>query len=153
MTRVTDLERIVELTKASQPERFDDVAREVNTLALRLLGEARTRNIVSAETAVANRRRPGGYTFNAFTPDDYHGTAFSFASVRIGDHAHIEVESGRAIGTPPGGAHAELRTSRAGKLILRWHEWLELRAILDADPRVRIAEVEHPTPGQVERYA
>lgn len=111
-----------------------------------------TRNEVAPEQAAINRTTPGGrYTFNAFTPEDYAGVAFVFAVIRLGDHAHVEVESGRAIPQPERGS-PRYSTGVAGRLCLRWHEWEKLRAILDAHPEFRIAEVEQPTDGQVERY-
>lgn len=117
-----------------------------------------TRNLVEPEIAEYNRTgRPGGYTFNAMTPDDYEGDVLVFGCVRIGDHAHIEVESGRSIPnphrTPASLASPILHRGVAGKLILRWHEWELLRGILDTDPRVRIAEVENPTVKMAEKYA
>lgn len=108
-----------------------------------------TRNEVTPETAEQNRRG-GGYTFNAFPPDSYEGTILTFAVLRIGDHAHVEVESGHwRSGGPSRPSHS---TGGAGKLILRWREWEHLRAVLDAGSPYRIAEVESPTSAQIVRY-
>jgi hypothetical protein len=109
-----------------------------------------TRNLVSPEQAEANRGVPGAYTFNAYPPDDYDGIAFTLAVLRLGDHAHIEVNSGRAVPQPDG--QQRLPRSRAGRLILRWHEWEVLRAILGTHDCIRIAEVERPTQEQLEYH-
>lgn len=112
------------------------------------------KNVVEPEVAELNRRGEGlgRYTYNAFPPEDYSGVLLVFAAIRLGDHAHIEVESGRQ--TPqPHSIHPATNTGRAGKLILRWHEWEKLREILDAAECTRIAEVERPTPGMAARYA
>jgi len=112
-----------------------------------------TRNLVSAETAERNRNgdRPGGYTFNAPTPDTYEGRIVLYSVVRLGDHAHITVETGRQHANgeerPP-----DIHRSEAGRLVLRWEDWLHLRPALDAIPWVWIAEVEQPTTRQLERY-
>lgn len=103
-----------------------------------------TRNLVKPETAEENRvGRPGGYTFNTLPPDDYGGVVLVVAVVRLGDHAHLDVSSGRAV---PGSPH--LLRGGAGRLILRWHEWELLRSILEPHECVRIAEVENPTEEQ-----
>jgi hypothetical protein len=114
-----------------------------------------SRNIVHPETAERNRTvgLPGGYTFNSYTPDDYEGITLSFGCVRIGDHAHILVESGRVLRIVAGDSCPTARTGGAGKLVLRWHEWLVLREVLDADPRIRIAEIEKPTTKMAARHA
>lgn len=112
-----------------------------------------TRNVVDEETAQHNRTSPhrDGYTFNAFPPVDYEGTAFTFAVLRIGDHAHIKVGSGRHVPPHPGQGRnwGQVHDGHAGRMILRWNEWLVMRETLDADPRYRIAEVENPSDGQI----
>ncbi len=109
-----------------------------------------TRNVVEPEQAERNRTEGiGGYTFNAFPPDDYEGLLLVVACVRLGDHAHLEVSSGRAGGAP--GRPTTLHYGLAGRLILRWPEWLKFRELLDTAPWVRIAEVERPTKGQLDR--
>jgi hypothetical protein len=110
-----------------------------------------TRNLISDKQTEANREFPGALTFNAFPPDDYDGVAFTVAAVRLGDHAHIEVESGRAIPQSIDGP-PHLTRGLAGRLIFRWHEWQVLRAVLDQHECFRIAEVERPTQGQLEHY-
>lgn len=114
------------------------------------------RNLVSEETAERNRTIgiPGGATFNTFPPGDYEGVGFTFAAIRLGDHAHIEVESGRIVkGYDDDVYNARYRMGTAGKLVLRWHEWELLREILEPHENVRIGEVEKPTQGQAKRYA
>lgn len=106
-----------------------------------------TRNEVSTDTAERNRTLPGGWhTFNAFPPDGYSGIMFVFAALRLGDHAHVEVQSGRWLHGPSGGT---CNTGIAGRLILRWPEWIAMRDILDATTPWRIAEVENPTDKQL----
>jgi hypothetical protein len=111
-----------------------------------------TRNIVPDETAERNRANGlSGYTFNALVPVDYAGPALTFEAVRIGDHAHVHVSSGRAVPHP--WPKDRITRGFAGKLVLAWPDWLLLREILDTDPRARIAEVEYPSPGVARRYA
>jgi hypothetical protein len=110
-----------------------------------------TRNVVSDEDAERGRTH-GGYTFNAFPPDDYEGLLLVVACVRLGDHAHLDVSSGRAGGAKIGWRPTTLHYGRAGRLILRWPEWLKLRELLDSAPWVRIAEVERPTDEQLREY-
>lgn len=110
-----------------------------------------TRNEVPAEDAQRNREgRAGGYTFNAFPPDDYMGILLVVACVRVGDHAHLDISSGRQNPALGLGRQPTLHASGAGQLCLRWPEWLKLRELLDSAPWVRIAEVENPTRGQIE---
>lgn len=109
-----------------------------------------SRNLVNELTAEANREVYGGLTFNAFPPEDYSGIIFVYAAIRLGDHAHVEIQSGRwlagtlANGTPNVGL--------AGRIVLRWHEWLHMRDELDRLTPHRIAEVEKPTQEQMDRY-
>lgn len=115
--------------------------------------DAETRNIVDPENAENNRTDgAGGYAFNAPILRGYEGHAIVFACVRLGDHAHIHVESGRAIVGGRETLDAQVRMGWAGKLTLRWPEWLLLCEIFDGDPRVWIAEVERPTKGMLDRY-
>ncbi len=124
---------------------------------------AGTRNLVAEETADLNRRgaglrEDGGFTFNAPLAADYTGPAFTVAAVRLGDHAHVVVESGQAVASPEGRfgrirVQPYLRVAKAGKLILRWHEWIILRDFLASDERFHVVEVERPTQGMIERYA
>jgi hypothetical protein len=112
-----------------------------------------TRNRVAPETAARNREQgEGAYTFHAPISDDYEGIAFTVAALRIGDHAHLDVDSGRAVNS---GQPLAPRVTRghAGRLILRWHEWEVFREILDAAECVHIAEVERPTLGQIRHHA
>lgn len=114
-----------------------------------------SRSLVTPGTADHNRRRdpggppPGGCTFNAFPPEGYEGPILTFAAVRLGDHAHIEVRSGRWHINGPESARGI--TGQAGKLVLRWHEWAHLRDALDAGSVYRIAEVENPNAEQLAR--
>lgn len=107
-----------------------------------------TRNLIAAETAERGRK-VGGYTFNAFPPEDYEGFVMVFAAVRLGDHAHVEIQSGRIT------LHQERQTYNlgvAGRICLQWHQWVKWRDELDATTVHRIAEVERPTQGQLDRY-
>ncbi len=110
-----------------------------------------TRNLVSPEQAAENRER-GGLTFNAMPPDGYIGVAFVFATIRLGDHAHVEVQSGRWHASKLSTREGMCSTGLAGRLVLRWHEWVALRDQLDQSTPHRIAEVEKPTRGQLDRY-
>jgi hypothetical protein len=116
------------------------------------------RNEISAARGEANRQRPGAYTFNAFPPDDYEGLLLVVHAVRVGDHAHVKVESGRQVAKPKGGDGLSLggrptvHYGYAGKLVLRWSEWIKLRDDLELLEWTRIAEVECPTPEQARRY-
>ena len=116
--------------------------------------EQHARNLVSAHQAEINREI-GGLTFNAMPPDDYDGLMMVFAAVRLGDHAHVEVQSGRWLGTGPshvGKNEGTALVGLAGRIILRWHEWTAWRDLMEATTPYRIAEVEKPTKGQLERY-
>ena len=113
-----------------------------------------TRNLVDPIDWQRNRTEyRGRFTFNAPVEDGYEGISFTVAAIRLGDHAHIEITSGRhvyqyhAITTERG------IQGRAGKLILKWNEWEVLRAILEPHENIHIAEVENPTLGQINRYA
>lgn len=111
-----------------------------------------TRNLVSPETAEQNRSDPPGrYTFHAPIEEGYEGLAFTVAVVRIGDHAHVEIESGRAV--PRLGEPSRVSRGRAGRLRLRWEEWIVLRDHLEEARFVHIAEVENPTIGQIRNHA
>ena len=112
-----------------------------------------TRNIIASLEEFDGPKRPAGaYSFNATIPDDYSGDALVFEAVRVGDHAHVHVSSGSAHPDPRHNEGAYVHRGIAGKLTLRWREWLLLREILDADSRVRIVEVECPTDGMARRY-
>jgi hypothetical protein len=106
-----------------------------------------TRNVVSDEQAEINRYR-GGYTFNAFPPDDYEGLVWVYGALRIGDHAHLVVHTGRQ--HIQRNDEPRISYGGAGHLIVKWPEWLLMRDALDAVPFVRIAEVERPTVEQIE---
>lgn len=112
------------------------------------------RNLVAPDTAQQNRKT-GGLTFNAMPPDDYDGLMMIFAAVRLGDHAHVEVRSGRWLGTGPsrrGGSLGSAMTGLAGRIVLRWHEWVAWRDIMDATTPYRIVDVERPTRAMLDRY-
>jgi len=111
---------------------------------------AQSRNLVASETAERNRSEgQGGYTFNALIPDDYEGSVLIVAALRLGDHAHVEISSGRATRQPYSIKKHRLNYGKAGNIILRWHEWELLRSILESHDCVRIAEVERPSVGQL----
>lgn len=109
-----------------------------------------SRNVIIPEVAEANRSgSPGAYTFHAPIPDDYFGISLTVACVRLGDHAHIDVDSGRH--NPRISEYSEPRESRgyAGRLVLRWGEWLKFREVLEAAEWIHVVEVENPTHGQL----
>lgn len=110
------------------------------------------RNIVEPEDAERNRAE-GGYTFHAPLDCPAGSPALTVAAVRVGDHAHVHVESGTARTRRPRENEFMAATRGfAGKLVLRWPEWLIFRDLLAADGRCHVVEVERPTPGQAERY-
>jgi hypothetical protein len=114
----------------------------------RVVGESR--NLIVEEIAERNRTEgEGGYTFNAYPPDDYEGFVLVVACIRLGDHAHVEIESGRQV--IPRDGRPQIGRSRAGRLIFPWREWLLIRPLLEMVPWTRIAEVERPTQGQALR--
>lgn len=122
-----------------------------------------TRNLVSDEQAEANRtvRLPGAYTFNAYPPKDYTGFVLCVATLRLGDHAHLDIDTGRQTSPPihgdDDGPWADDRTnvsrSHAGRLVMRWDAWLKIREMLELVPWTRIAEVEKPNKGQLDYHA
>lgn len=117
-----------------------------------------SRNVVAADVAERNRTvgLPGGYTFHAVIPTDRVGkNGLTFAAVRVGEHAHVEVLSGRIRRRGPDidaiYDFVEPSYGHAGWLILRWPEWIVLRDALDTGtPDVRLVEVEKPTSGQAQ---
>lgn len=114
-----------------------------------------TRNLVPEENAENNRseRYPkGGYTFNAFPPEEYEGRIFVVAVMRLGDHAHVEFHTGRQVPVPSNVRRPTLHYGRAGMLVMQWADWLVLREVYDADERFRIAEVENPTDKQLDYH-
>lgn len=93
-----------------------------------------TRNTISPD------RVPGSHTFLAPVTTDVIGEiAFSVQSAKLGDHAHIHIWSGRAVAGQYG---PEVHGGKAGKLVLRWDEWLVLRELLDSSPRFQIREAD-----------
>lgn len=113
-----------------------------------------TRNLVEADQAAVNRDR-GGYTFNAFPPDGYVGPIMVFAAIRLGDHAHIEIQSGRW------NDHQDLQRSSgtgnpsvglAGRIVMAWWQWEAWRDLMDTTTPYRIVEVERPSQGMLDRY-
>lgn len=116
-----------------------------------------TRNVITAEDLdgrerAGDRNMPGSQTFATPPPDDYEGRVVCFEVLRLGDHAHITVSTGRQ--------HAKGASSRptfhrgeAGKLVFGWEDWLHFRAMLDAGPEwVWVAEVQNPTRGMLDKY-
>lgn len=116
-----------------------------------------TRNVITQEDLeererAGDRQMPGAWTFATPPPDDYEGRVVCFEVVRLGDHAHIGISTGRQ--------HASGKASRptfhrgtAGRIIVAWEDWLHWRAALDAGPEwMWVAEVENPTPAQLDRY-
>lgn len=119
-----------------------------------------SRNVITAdvleERAIAIGDRdpvPGLKTFDTPPPDEYEGRMVVLEVLRLGDHAHITVCTGRQHARRGSGRPAYHR-GEAGKLVMAWTDWLHWRAALDDGPEwTWIAEVEVPTPGQIERYA
>lgn len=113
-----------------------------------------SRNIVSDETAERNRSEGrSGYTFNARPEADYEGRIVLAEAIRLGDHAHVTISSGRQTPMPASSRETTFNYGTAGRLILAWDDWLVLREILAADPRTIVSEVENPTPEMLVRYA
>jgi hypothetical protein len=110
-----------------------------------------SRNIVAPETAERNRNEGDGYTFHAPLADDFEGVAFTVAALRIGDHAHLDCESGRAVNSRQSSSPRVTRGG-AGRLVLRWHEWEVLREIFAKADCIHVAEVERPTVGQMKYH-
>ena len=105
-----------------------------------------TRNTISEEGAEFARTSPLGFqTFKALIPDDYDGIALTVQCVRLGDHAHVVIDSGRHNSGP---SHSVSR-GYAGRLVLRWNEWLLLRGLFDSVPWAQLFEVENPTHAQL----
>lgn len=94
----------------------------------------------------------GGRTFCAPPPLDYEGRVVCLEAIRVADHAHIEVSTGRQHANGPG-RDPTYHKGVAGRLVFAWGDWVHLRDALDAIPWVWLAEVEEPTPAQVDRYA
>ena len=111
------------------------------------------RNLITVEVAERNRSGlPGGYTFNAYPPSGFDGRVLVFACVRLGDHAHVEVYSGRSIPSASDYEGDHCWKGYAGHLVLRWPEWLLLREMSMMVAFTRVAEIENPTTEQVEWY-
>jgi len=109
-----------------------------------------TRNLIKPETAEHNRERPGAWTFNAEIADDYDGLCFVVAALRLGEHAHLDCYSGHQVAKVEGALRPTRHLGKAGKLILRWDEWLLLRDILDGPHPVLVREVENPSQGNLD---
>jgi len=88
---------------------------------------------------------------NAPPPADYEGRVVCFEVLRLGDHAHMEVSTGRQHASGPG-RDPTYHKGGAGHLVFAWEDWLHFRDALDAIPWVFLAEVENPTPEQLDRY-
>lgn len=115
-------------------------------------------NLVDEETAELNRRpdRKGAYTFHSPPAVGYAGPGFTVAAIRLGDHAHVDIDTGRCTGSSLKGApDATVVAGRghAGHLVMQWADWLALRAILAVNPGVHVAEVENPTGAQAGFHA
>ena len=113
-----------------------------------------TRNLIAADIAAQNRESPGALTFNAPPPDEYGGPILVLATVRLGDHAHVDVYSGRQNALKDGQLHPTVHRGHAGRLVFAWRFWTALRDSLatDAHPEVLIREVELPTKAQLETH-
>lgn len=112
-----------------------------------------TRNRITPDVAAHNREWPGALTFNAPCPDTYDGPILILATVRLGDHAHVDVYSGRQNAlTASGSPVPTMHRGHAGRLILAWKFWVGLRDRLAEDdhPEVLIREVENPTKQQLD---
>lgn len=129
--------------------------RVVFDLALEQPDEPFGRNLVPADTAERNRTVgwEGAYSFNAPIAASYGGPAVTVAAVRLGEHAHIDVDTGLACTPSPKDMpeHAVVRgRGHAGHLVMEWGDWLVLRDALALHPGIHIAEVENPTQGQLD---
>jgi hypothetical protein len=113
-----------------------------------------TRNLIAPETAVQNRESPGALTFNAPPPDEHDGPILVLATVRLGDHAHVDVYSGRQNALKDGQFTPTVHRGYAGRLVFAWWFWEQLRdRLAEADhPEVLIREVERPTRQQLETH-
>lgn len=115
-----------------------------------------SRNVVDEETAERNRTVGigGGYTFHAVIPLERAGEhGLTVAAVRVDQHAHVHVMSGRISRRSRDDSWVEPSYGEAGWLVLRWPEWLVFRQALDlGSENVRICEVEKPTLAQA-KYA
>lgn len=116
--------------------------------------EGTGRNRIAPETAEANRSRPGAWTFNAPPPDEYDGRMFTLATVRLGDHAHVDVYTGRQNALHDGQITPTHHLGYAGRLVMAWGDWTLFRDKLadDAHPEFLIREVENPTHAQLETH-
>lgn len=116
--------------------------------------ENESRNIVEEATAERNRTNSlGAFTFHAPVPDDYAGIVLVVVALRLGDHAHLDCFSGRHVPMPDDGMPVEGRlcVGSAGRLVLRWHEWLLLREHFAREGApIIVREVEGPTKGQLD---
>lgn len=112
------------------------------------------RNRVGAETAERNRTYPGALTFNAEPPRDFDGRNFILATVRLGDHAHVDCYTGRQNAIKDGQLTPTQHRGHAGRLVMAWDDWVLLRDLLAADelPQFLIREVENPTQGQLDTH-
>lgn len=111
------------------------------------------RNLIEPETRERNRQMFSAWTWNAEVPDDYSGVLVFVAALRLGDHAHLDVHTGRQHPNPRG-REPTRHLSRAGRLIFRWHEWETIRDQLTAlDVPIILREVEKPTSGQLDHHA
>lgn len=95
----------------------------------------------------------GANTFATPPPDDYEGRLICFEVVRLGDHAHVNVSTGRQHANGPRRTPT-FHKGDAGRIVMQWEDWLHWRAALDSGPPWQwIVEVEHPRPGQIQKYA
>lgn len=112
--------------------------------------ESASRNEVPPEIAEVRRSEfPGLWTFHAPIRNDYFGNAMTVACVRLGDHAHIDIDTGRHNPSPVDYKRGTVSRGYAGRLVMRWPEWEMFRALLDSAEWVEIAEVENPTQKQL----
>jgi hypothetical protein len=113
-----------------------------------------SRNLVAPETVEHNRIRPGALTFNAPSPNDFEGRQFTLATVRIGDHAHIDCYSGRQNALKDGQSTPTQHRGYAGRLVMAWPDWALLRDSLATTelPQFLIREVENPTKAQLDTH-
>lgn len=80
------------------------------------------------------------------------------ATVRVGDHAHVDVYTGgrKRPGPDPVGdvTHRMSLGGHAGRLVIAWPDWVSMRDRLAGGdhPEYLIREVENPTQAQLETH-
>lgn len=108
------------------------------------------RQRVSPKMMALNADHEGAYTYNLFPPDDYEGRIVVFAVCGLGDHAHIQVSTGRQL--IGGDGEPYQNHGVAGNLVMAWGDWVALRDALEGFDFSRIAEVRRASRGQLAHH-